>query len=115
VNQEGIRHRLLFWQIRQERLQGLLYWTTTFWRDVEWNPWHDIATVKWISSDIYGDGSLLYPGSEVGIFTLLQRVAGEEAVQSIIAEMVTDFTHYSKDDAKLEQVRRQIGETLAAH
>jgi len=49
------------------------------------------------------------------MFTLLQRVAGEEAVQSIIAEMVTDFTHYSKDDAKLEQVRRQIGETLAAH
>ncbi len=136
VDMEGICHRLLFWQIRQERLQGLLYWTITFWRDIEYNPWHDIATVKWISSDIYGDGSLLYPGSKVGIdgpvssqrlecilagmqdieyFTLLQQVAGEEAIQSMIAELVTDFTHYSKDDAKLEQLRRWLGETLAAH
>ncbi len=132
INQEGIRHRLLFWQLRQHALDGLFYWQTTNWGRVS-DPWEDITTFHEDSS--FGDGSLLYPGARVGIdgpvssqrlecilagmqdieyFTLLERVAGEEAVQQIIAEMVTDFTHYSTDDVKLEALRYRIGETLSA-
>ena len=78
----------------------------------------------------------MYPGKKVGLdkpvssqrlecilagmqdieyFELLKRTAGEEAVQQIIAEMVTDFTDYSEDDSKLEELRRQIGECLTTH
>jgi len=132
INQEGIRHRLLFWQMRQQRLDGFLYWCTTFWEKVD--PWEDIKTYR--VDTAYGEGSLLYPGNKVGIdgpvssqrlecilagmqdieyFELLKRVAGEDAVQQVIGQMTTDWTHYSKDDAQLEAIRHQIGETLAAY
>ena len=90
----------------------------------------------WFDDLSFGNGSLLYPGKKVGLdkpvssqrlecilagmqdieyFELLKRTAGEEAVQQIIAEMVTDFTDYSEDDSKLEELRRQIGECLTTH
>ena len=40
------------------------------------------------------------------------QTVGEDMVQQIIAEMVTDFTDYSEDENKLEELRRQIGECL---
>jgi len=132
INQESIRYRLLFWQVRQHRADGFLYYNTIVnwghdpWEAMGgWGPSHDMA---------YGDGYLLYPGAKVGIagpvssqrlecilagmqdieyFELLRRTEGEQAVQEVIAQMVTDWTTYSLDDGKLEQLRRQMGTRLA--
>ena len=45
----------------------------------------------------------------------LEQVAGEKSAQKMIAEMVTDWTHYSKDTAKLADVRQRIDDRLATH
>ena len=134
THMEGIRHRLLFWQVRQAQLDGLLYWSTQYWERV--NPWESMETYQMPDgSTFFGDGSLLYPGKPVGVegpvssqrlecilagmqdveyFELLRRAEGEAAVQQALGEMVTDFVTYSLDEEKLEQVRRRIGERLAA-
>ena len=130
VHQKGILHRLLFWQLWRYHLDGLLYWDTTYWKKVS-DPWKDMAT--WFDDRSFGNGSLLYPGKKVGLdepvssqrlecilagmqdieyFELLSQTVGEDMVQQIIAEMVTDFTDYSEDENKLEELRRQIGECL---
>ncbi len=57
IPMEGIRHWLLFWQLRQNKLVGLLYWSTTHWRKVA-SP-EEMAT--WFKDRSFGDGSLLYP------------------------------------------------------
>ena len=49
---------------------------------------------------------------DIEYFELLSQTVGEDMVQQIIAEMVTDFTDYSEDENKLEELRRQIGECL---
>ncbi len=140
ISQESIRFRLLFWQLRKYRIEGLLYWETVFWK--QGDPWDNIHTFQHESSGgspgyhAIGDGILMYPGTRVGIagpvsslrlecilagmqdieyFELLAQTAGEDAVQQIIAEMVTDWTHYSLDNAKLATLRRRIGDRLAEH
>ena len=57
----AMSHRMLFWQEWKYRSSGLLYWSTTYWEPAPTgtdDPWEDMATVKWISKDLYGDGSL---------------------------------------------------------
>ncbi len=68
---DGFAHRLIFTQMWRLGVTGLLYWSTTYWNpdpnSGAANPWEDMATVKDINPSIYGDGSLLYPGQQVGI------------------------------------------------
>ncbi len=62
VDMSAIEHRILTWQMFKYRVTGLLYWSTSYWNGTK-DPWDDIATVKDINPNIYGDGSLFYPGS----------------------------------------------------
>ena len=69
VTMPAMSHRMLFWQEWKYRSSGLLYWSTTYWEPSPAgtdDPWEDMATVKWITKDLFGDGSLLYPGHKVG-------------------------------------------------
>ena len=69
VTMPAMSHRMLFWQEWKYRSSGLLYWSTTYWEPAPTgtdDPWEDMATVKWITKDLFGDGSLLYPGHKVG-------------------------------------------------
>ncbi|MEW6202765.1 MAG: glycoside hydrolase domain-containing protein [bacterium] len=59
IDHPAINHRIRFWMIQKYRVDGDLYWTTTYWRN---NPWEVPMSY---ASDGYeygnGDGSLLYP------------------------------------------------------
>jgi hypothetical protein len=66
VNEIGLQHVQLFWQQYLYGSQGLLYWASTHWGGTD-NPRTDMATVKGLSPNVYGDGSLLYPGNYVGV------------------------------------------------
>ena len=66
VNEEGIDHRALFWQIYDCGADGFLYWAANQWYDLDVNPWNSMQTIPWMTRDIYGDGSFMYPGNKFG-------------------------------------------------
>lgn len=132
ITMDAIDHRILMWQQKKYQVDGLLYWGANYWLGTS-DPWEDMATVKDINPNLYGDGSLLYPGKKIGIdgpiasfrlemirdgfedyeyLTLLERLAGYEAVEKVIAEVVTDMTNFSKDPGLLEKVRGKIAKAI---
>ncbi|MBC7287675.1 MAG: DUF4091 domain-containing protein, partial [Armatimonadetes bacterium] len=135
VNMAALQHRMLGWQLYRYELDGLLYWSTTYWnpRDTK-NPFEDIATVKDINPNIYGDGSLFYPGSKVGIdgpvtsirlecirdgledyeyLVLAERALSKAEAMKIAQEATPTLVQYITDPAEFGRVRRALGEALA--
>lgn len=130
VEYAPLEHRMLFWQNYLYEVTGLLYWDTIYWdpKDTA-DPWEDIATVKWINPNLYGDGSLLYPGRKVGIdgpvssirlecirdgiedysyLWLLEQKAGRKAVLPYVRKLTTDWKQYTRDPALFKSVREEI-------
>ncbi len=134
VDLPGICHRALFWQQYLMQVHGLLYWSTTYWNpSITTDPWADIATVKDISPTIYGDGSLMYPGKQVGVdgpvssirleliregaqdyeyLRLLEARKGRQAALAILESVVQDLTHYTRSPIRLEAARRKLAQTI---
>jgi len=134
VNFDAIDHRILMWMQKLYDVQGLLYWDTTHWDPASTKDvWEDVATVKDISPDIYGDGSLFYPGSKVGLaqpvssirlecirdgledfdyLTLLERKVGVARTKDLIRRLVSSRRHYEKSPRRLLLVRREIARML---
>ena len=135
---EGIRARILLWQQMDFGVTGLLYWSSNYWE--EGSPWDNGWTYRatedpdW-SFEQFGDGSLLYPGSEVGVdgpiaslrleilsdgiddfdyLTLAKEKFGQNYVDEKIAQVTASLTEYTHDDTLLRLVREQIGADLAA-
>jgi hypothetical protein len=57
IDQPGLDHRLLFWQLYQRNITGFLYWQINYWQV---DPWKDTMTYPGGN----GDGSLIYPGPD---------------------------------------------------
>ena len=135
VQMPAMSHRVLFWQQRREGLQGLLYWSTTWWNPNDGcdDPWESMMTVRSINPDIRGDGSLFYPGKRVGIdgpvssqrlecirdgaedfeyLTLADQRLGPGAAAQYVARICTSLKEWEHDPLKLEAVRRELGEAL---
>lgn len=134
VDMEAIQHRLLPWQNWVYNVSGILYWSTTFWNpDQTEDVWEDIATVKSISPNIYGDGSLFYPGAKVGVngpvssirlemlrdgledyeyLWLLARKKGRVAADRAARKLIDDQRIYERDPAKLYAVREKIAREI---
>lgn len=132
VNESGLDHRLLFWMQHKIGATGFLYWRANFWKDVD-DPWTSMATVPGLSKDVYGDGSLLYPGDKVGLegpcgsvrleivkdgledcemLRIADEVLGREWVESKIAEIVQSVTSYTESPELFLAVRNEIGDAL---
>ena len=138
LNMDGIRARLLLWQQKAAGVEGLLYWSTNYW--AEGDPWDNGWTYRaseepnW-SFEEFGDGSLLYPGSRVGVdgpiaslrleilsdgiddydlLVMAESVLGPTYVADRIAALSSSLTDYTHDDTLLRQVRQQIGADLQA-
>jgi hypothetical protein len=136
VTMPALSHRVLFWQQKREKIEGLLYWETAWWNpgDVK-DPWTDMATVKDINKNIRGDGSLFYPGKKVGVdgpvssqrlemirdgledfdyLVLADALLGKQATREFVARMASDMTTWEHDPAAFEKVRRELGDALDA-
>lgn len=134
LDRQGIYSRILFWQQAMYNVKGFLYWTVNFWKFVD-DPWTDMATVKDLSLDVYGDGSMLYNGNKVGIdgpcssvrleivrdgledfeiLTIAQRVLGKQKVREIISKVTTSVTECIHDNDVFANVRVELGEMLEA-
>ena len=138
VEMSGMQHRMLFWQQKMNHVEGLLYWCTTYWNSdpsqgTGNDPWTDMATVKFINPNIYGDGSLFYPGNKVGFdgpvlsqrmliirdgiedfeyLTILQERRGDRKAEEMISRLVTSMTEYCQAPEQLEQIRSEIAHDI---
>jgi len=134
VNLDAIDHRILMWMQKLYDVQGLLYWNTTYWNTASTKDvWEDVATVKDISPNLYGDGSLFYPGSKVGLaepvtsirlecirdgledfdyLTLLERKVGADQTKAMIRQLVRSRKSFDKSPQRLAAVRLQIARIL---
>ncbi len=132
LDMSAMQHRMLFWQQKMKGVQGLLYWATTFWcKDYGCpDPWQTMTTLTHVNPNLMGDGSLLYPGRQVGVdgpvssqrlevirdgiedfdyLTLADQRIRKDASKPYIAKLVKSMTEYEGDPMKLEAVRRELG------
>lgn len=133
VNELGVEHRELFWQQYLYGVGGFLYWQSNTWAQVD-NPWTDMATVPDLNPFVYGDGSLLYPGSKVGrdgpcaslrleavrngfedydMLLLAEQHLGKEWVKNKINQVTTSVRNHAADDELFARVRTEIGKELS--
>ncbi len=135
VDMQGISHRILFWQQKMEGIDGLLYWSTTYWNPEQGcpDPWESMMTFRDINPKMRGDGSLLYPGKKVGVdgpvssirleiirdgiedfeyLTLAEQRLGKEETFKYIRELVKNLQNYETDPEKVEEVRVKLGYAL---
>ena len=132
VNEQGINHRILFWQQYLHNVQGFLYWASIHWTAVK-DPWENMATVPGLSPNVFGDGSVLYNGNKVGIdgpvaslrldvvrdgvedfelLTMATEKLGREWVDGKIKELTTDVITHTSDADLFCNVRAEIGNAL---
>ena len=125
-----------YWKSQQyaHDVDGFLYWGANYWNGTN-DPWSDMATVKQLSPDVYGDGSLLYNGNIVGVdggcpslrlaairdgvedfelLTMASKLYGGDWVAEKIAEITPSLTKYTTDSARFDEVRRSIYEAVEA-
>ena len=142
VDMPGLYNKLLFWQQKQYNVSGFLYWSCTFWERVE-NPWTNMATVGkdyrtgqlWLSESVFGDGSLLYPGSvkdvdgacgsfrltmirdgieEYEMLTMLEAAAGRDKVDAIIKTVSENIVNFTSDPEAMANAKITLGNALEA-
>jgi len=131
IDMSAMATRTLLWQQKREGMQGLLYWDVNYWdKKFVADPWQNMDT---LGTGYYGDGSLLYPGKKVGIdgpvgsirlevlrdgledfdyLTLADRKLGPEATRKFVARIARSLTDYEESPARLEKVRRELGDAL---
>jgi hypothetical protein len=122
-----INYRIPMWLSWRYGLTGLLYWTTVYWEKT--NPWTDPKTY----GDYNGEGSLLYPGADVGFpgpiasmrlkairdgmedyeyLHLLAGLRGRSAPREFSDRLAASWTAWQESPAMLRGVREEVGELL---
>lgn len=139
VQQSALKHRILFWQQKQYDVTGLLYWDVNYWRDTQNSEgmpadvWDSAWTTPWTGNDTFGDGSLLYYGTRVGIngpvsslrfecvasgiedyeyLAMAEELLGEKETDKIIKKVTKDLTHYTYSDNTFYKARVQLGNKI---
>ena len=133
IDQEGILHRIMFWLQYRNRVEGFLYWCIDYWMEVA-DPWKNMTTVPFLSTTVYGDGSLVYNGNKIGRFgavpslrmeiirtaiddytllALAQKKFGDDWINQKIDEIAPGMKEFSRDPALLAKVRTEIGDALS--
>lgn len=132
--QNGLKHRILFWQQRQQNAEGFLYYETCNW-GFAGDPWTNPVTYgAATNTDEAGDGLLLYPGNQIGttdpvvslrlkdvrdgmedydLLTLAKNTLGEKETERLMRLVSRSMTNYTEDPAVFFAVRNAVGSRLA--
>ncbi len=134
IDMDCFYHRVLTWQQYLHGINGMLYWSTTYWE--YGSPWEVTSTVPYLSPYCFGDGSLFYPGDRVGIdgpvgsirleilrcaiedyqmFTLAADAFGKEYVYEQISKISPKVYMYDDVHWHMEVIRREIGNKLSEY
>jgi hypothetical protein len=119
-------YRAPFWTSWHYGLEGFLYWETGYWPA---DPWNAPLYAPDPSYPFWGEGILLYPGTEVGIdgfapsirlkliregiedfeyMALASAQGNGEQVDAIVDSLATSFTNWSRDPEAYLQAREQL-------
>lgn len=133
-----LHYRIPAWIAWSYRMKGLLYWGgMSYWKNVD-DPWTDPETytpgrdlAKGKLGAIYnGEGSLLYPGTAVGLvgpvpsmrlkalrdgiedfdyLAMLDRLGRRAQAEGIVRSVASSWYDWSRDPERWAQVRRKLG------
>jgi len=141
IDREAADPRMVAWITWRYGMDGILYWTSNYWREVK-DPWTDAA--GWKSSicntPASGEGSLIYPGHLVKRFTgqenvdgpvssirlallregmeelellgVLRDLGGEEVADEIVESICRDIRDFSRDPHAIDGARRRVIEEI---
>ncbi len=131
IDMPAVPHRVLFWQQKREGLQGFLFWSINYWsRRYIQDPWLDQDV---LDDDLYGDGSLVYPGAKAGVpgpvgslrmevirdgledfdyFALAEERLGAGTAMAFVTRIARSLKDFDDDPLKLEAVRRELGAAI---
>ncbi|MBO5912691.1 MAG: DUF4091 domain-containing protein [Clostridia bacterium] len=133
VDENGLDHRVLFWQQYRYGVSGFLYWCTNYWIKTN-DPWTDVDT-KTLSYPVYGEGILVYPGEKVGIdgpvaslrlkcirdgmedyglLSLAEQVLGKDYVLKKLYSCSTKPSEVLVDSNGFSALRNEIGNDIQA-
>jgi len=137
IDREAADPRMVSWITWRYKLDGILYWTSTFWEEVR-NPWIDPITWKWYpcNSPAAGEGSLIYPGNlamrysgqdnvagpigsirlallregleELELLRVLAESGGEDAADEIVASICRTIRDFSRDPNAIDVARNKV-------
>jgi hypothetical protein len=127
--------RVLTWQSYHYAATGFLYWKVDFWSACP-NPWTSAETLGAGNTyGRYGEGSLFYPGYQVGIngpvtsirmetlrdsvedyqyFWLLEQKIGRAGAKAYTDQIATLWNSYNGNANTLASVRDQIAQRIEA-
>lgn len=130
-----MNYRIVPWMLRRNDISGLLYWSTNYWQESP-DPWLNPAGFKNQQGDFWnGDGSLFYPGDNVGIagpvaslrlkqlregmedyeyLVILSAMGEVDFAKSQIQRLTKDFFSWRDNPESLNEIRKTIGEKIAA-
>ena len=105
IDRSAIEPRILLWMMWKYNIEGLLYWSVTHWTIVE-DPWREPLTYKGVSGHFYanGEGSLLYPGSKVGINGPVGSIRLE-----LIREGIEDYEYMCLLRERFDELKAKLG------
>ena len=144
INDESVKHRLMFWQQKLYNVDGFLYYMVNDWEDAKhWTKKHE--TSDQFGYNDYGNGVLVYPGGvlpeyiekygsdgypgpigslrlesvrdgveDYDYFTLLDSLYGEGTSDLIIKRVTTSIYEYSTDTDLFDTLRTAVGNLIAA-
>ena len=141
INDESVKHRILFWQSKLYNIDGVLYYMCNDWENSKvWTKKYEHA-VSGTVVDTYGNGVLIYPGAALSeyvdkygtdgypvgslrlesirdgvedydYFTLLDQKFGEGTSDLMIKQITTALGDYSTDTELFAKVRTAVGNLL---
>ncbi len=109
------------------KLTGTLYWAVDSWSS---DPWNNPTTLLDGQYMIPGEGMLVYPGTQVGLttvvpsmrlkwiregvedyeyITILTALGRRDWAMQLVQTVATDWTHWNSNPDLLENVRKQLG------
>ena len=104
IDREAADSRMVSWITWRYNLGGILYWTTTWWREVK-DPWMDAVTWKWseCNDPLTGEGSLIYPGNLVKTYT------GQDNVYGPVSSIRLELLREGQEELELMNMLREMG------
>ncbi|UCE48103.1 MAG: DUF4091 domain-containing protein, partial [Phycisphaerales bacterium] len=141
IDREAADPRMVGWITWHYKLDGILYWTSSFWEEVR-NPWIDPITWKWYpcNSPAAGEGSLIYPGNlalrysgqdnvagpvgsirlallregleDLELLRLLGDLDGEEEADQMVASICRGIRDFPRNPNEIDIVREGIIEEI---
>jgi hypothetical protein len=121
-------YRAPFWTSWHYDIKGFLYWSSVY-----WDPYEDVWSKPHFRDKYWGEGMLVYPGTEAGIkgpvpsirlklvreamedfeyMTLAARQGKKAQVDAIVDGISTSFTKWSQDPEEYMQAREALARLI---